>query len=1290
MTLSFANQNLNTISRADAISETGEAGNSNSQNRLGGENAGLVFATQNGFNNGAELRYISDIAASSAGDATVIAVPGIDVEAVEAALQITSPFANNGVGDDFGDDISSAVTLATDGIAITGEFEAAGDRDFFAVEVVAGQTYQFQVFTNSSGIAGVTLNDSTLTLRDATGAEIGFDDDSGVGAGSVLIFTAETSGTVFLDIGEFGDNNTGVYQVSAQNIVLPADPQVLTVDDAPLLSAIETIGDTDTFTVSLDAGVTYALNVLSSFDDQTGNALTLEASNLTLIGPGGRTIAFDFNDAPGNDASIGFTPTQAGIYTLVVGSGIPSSSSNVRGGTYEIAVSTVAAVPGATSGADVIDGTTGIDRLEGLDGDDTLNGGDGDDTLIGGFGVDTLNGGSGDDILDGGVDGFDPDGGTTGDDILNGGDGNDTLIYSLSDTNSNDVDTFNGGSGVDTFVVTNIVTNDLFNRLVDLNQDGFFLNSSFDGQTLQTRGVLNDIENVTVSGDIDIIGDAGDNVLIATAADGVNQIDGGGGDDFIQGGGGADNLIGGGGTDTLSYASDTAGVTVNIGNNTTSRGDAAGDTISGFENVVGGSGNDFLLGSSGNNVLEGGAGNDTFDGGLGGDVQLGGAGSDFFQINQSVIAGDLLDGGEGFDTIQNFFESVTANINLRTATLRSIERLDFAGNYGANNSISLSAEQASGVESVRVFNRDITLTDLAVNVFLEGADSLDLSNLAFQNFTGEDDVVNIIGAAGNETIIGSIVNDVINASGGDDTVIGGLGDDNINGGLGDDTITGGLGADILDGGDGIDTLSYAGATDDLVINIAGNIVFGGEADGDQISGFENVIGGSGDDLIIGTDDDNLLDGGQGADELRGGLGADTLDGGLGADELDGGDGIDTVSYANSFERVVVNLGSGAANNGDAQGDEFTSIENLIGSAFGDTLVGDGEVNILTGGAGDDTLNGGAGNDRLFGGADDDTLLGSSGNDFLSGEAGNDTLNGGIGADNLFGGSGDDTLIGSDGSDNLTGGAGIDDLVGGAGNDTLLGQAGTDLLSGGDGNDTLEGGLGRDILNGGDGQDTLNGGDAFDSLNGGAGNDLLDGGDGNDVLLGGAGSDDLVGGNGNDRLDGSQGNDLLDGGVGNDAYIGGAGADQFVLRAGFGRDRLFDFEDGQDQIIIDSSLATSFADLTIRQVGTATIIFANGDTSNFIRLFDTDADDIGTSDFVFTSFGVLEESPGNDIFDFANVEPLEEPATFEVEIFEADASSSDFRAELDLPDLLSDAQLFEFAENWYNDADFALL
>ncbi|MCA9788220.1 MAG: hypothetical protein KC462_00530, partial [Cyanobacteria bacterium HKST-UBA05] len=58
--------------------------------------------------------------------------------------------------------------------------------------------------------------------------------------------------------------------------------------------------------------------------------------------------------------------------------------------------------------------------------------------------------------------------------------------------------------------------------------------------------------------------------------------------------GGADTLTGGTGTDTLDYSADAAGVTINLSTNSASGGDAAGDTISGFENVIGGTGDDTL------------------------------------------------------------------------------------------------------------------------------------------------------------------------------------------------------------------------------------------------------------------------------------------------------------------------------------------------------------------------------------------------------------------------------------------------------------------------------------------------------------------------------------------------------------------------------------------------------------------------------------------------------------------------------------------------------------------------
>ena len=53
-----------------------------------------------------------------------------------------------------------------------------------------------------------------------------------------------------------------------------------------------------------------------------------------------------------------------------------------------------------------------------------------------------------------------------------------------------------------------------------------------------------------------------------------------------------------------------------------------------------------------------------------------------------------------------------------------------------------------------------------------------------------------------------------------------------------------------------------------------------------------------------------------------------------------------------------------ASGGHAQGDQLNNIENLIGSAYDDTLTGNGSANILNGGAGDDELAGGSGADKF--------------------------------------------------------------------------------------------------------------------------------------------------------------------------------------------------------------------------------------------------------------------------------------------------------------------------------------
>ncbi|TXR47558.1 calcium-binding protein [Phyllobacterium endophyticum] len=399
------------------------------------------------------------------------------------------------------------------------------------------------------------------------------------------------------------------------------------------------------------------------------------------------------------------------------------------------------------------------------------------------------------------------------------------------------------------------------------------------------------------------------------------------------------------------------------------------------------------------------------------------------------------------------------------------------------------------------------------------------------------------GTNANEHIQGNGGGDSINAGGGSDIVEGGAGADLLNGQDGNDYVEGGIGGDAMNGGSGSDTLGYSqsGSSVRVTLNDAGGGTTSGSgsgpgnhAQGDSISGFENVVGSNFGDTLTGNIHRNVLAGLAGADKLYGMAGDDILVGGIGADVLDGGSGIDTADYSTSAAPVHLVLG-GVSTGGDAQGDTLISIEKLVGTAGADVFDGSssltgfsadggGGADTMLGGHGDDTLSiggaaaavagfaalqegeggtleGGEGDDELVGGDGDDLIFGDAGNDTLFGLGGHDQIVGGVDNDALIGGEGDDTLFGESGDDRLFGEGGSDTLVGGDGTDTLDGESGDDVLFGEGGIDTLEGGDGDDTLEGGDGNDTLAGGDGVDKLFAGLGVE-----DGMESLVGGAGAD----------------------------------------------------------------------------------------------------------------------------------------------------------------------------------------
>ncbi|MEO0963245.1 MAG: calcium-binding protein, partial [Pseudomonadota bacterium] len=154
---------------------------------------------------------------------------------------------------------------------------------------------------------------------------------------------------------------------------------------------------------------------------------------------------------------------------------------------------------------------------------------------------------------------------------------------------------------------------------------------------------------------------------------------------------------------------------------------------------------------------------------------------------------------------------------------------------------------------------------------------------------------------------------------------------------------------------GFDIASYATSQTGVKVYLDGTAGQAGDAEGDVLSNFEAISGSQYSDMLIGSVADDLLVGNGGSDFLQGGAGFD---------RLIGGEGFDFAVYTGSDAGVTIDLVTSSASGGHAEGDTLVEIENVIGSAYSDTITGDAFSNIIEGGAGADTLDGGDGFDAI--------------------------------------------------------------------------------------------------------------------------------------------------------------------------------------------------------------------------------------------------------------------------------------------------------------------------------------
>ena len=585
---------------------------------------------------------------------------------------------------------------------------------------------------------------------------------------------------------------------------------------------------------------------------------------------------------------------------------------------------------------------------------------------------------------------------------------------------------------------------------------------------------------------VTLYGDKEDDYLSGGAADDI--LNGGDGDDTLIGNGGNDSLSGGDGADTFTAGAGADKIDGGANNadqvdqidyslspgavifkpnplNTSeflgSGGFAEGDRLSNIEYIVGSQFDDQFFGNpDAANILEGGAGDDLIVGGNEADFIIGGAGA------------DALYGGTDFDSTTYVTSRGGVDVNLKT-------RSASGGDAEGDRLRSIENVQGSAFDDVLVGNSVANLLD---------------------GFRGDDF---IIGGAGADTLEGGLGDDIIFAGGDGDTLNGG---GLINSSPGQDWLSykeysngAGGGVEVfLFGEDAVIGQFYVGHRGDTLTQGQVSIP-GSTSDADPrienivgYSTFENLEGSDFDDQLTGDYGENIIDGRTGADIIDGGRGDDVLIGAGGGDQLSGGNGLDWVDYSDSATGVSLDLavheiGSGnVATGGDAEGDSFSSIENIRGSDVrghlatpgveDDQLTGDQEGNIVNPGLGRDTVTGGepapaddsvVTNDRLL--IDyslGDTGLGLSGGvDIGAAERGtfvrrdaSDTTDldsvdfaqieefeiiGTIKDDQVYTGGSDDLVVTGGGDDVIFTGRGNDRALAGDGDDRVVSQNSVD-------------------------------------------------------------------------------------------------------------------------------------------------------------------------------------------------------------------------------------------------------
>lgn len=713
----------------------------------------------------------------------------------------------------------STTAVLTIGGTVDGLLDTVGDRDWFRVELVAGQRYTFAVGPTGTG----DIEDSYLRLHNSVGTLIAENDDAG-SLFSRLSFTATTSGTYYVSVGSYADAEQGNYRVSA----VLAPPLTVFTNDQIATQLSETFwGGTERhFNVAPGAALTIDLSALTAAGQTLARealALWTDATGINFFEGGGGPVHLRFiddaNDDPQGDADSAFATSTR------VGGIIQSSLINVGTGwltdygtgfntysfqTYIHEIGHALGLGHAGNYNGAADYSTDAEYLNDSWATTIMSYFDQtENTYFSGQGFTrqfVLTPLVADIIATTDLYGT-PSTTRTGDTTYGFNNNTGRIVFDAALLPSVTYTVVDHG-GIDTLDYSGFSQN----QRIDLNQEAFSNVGSRVGNVTIARGTV--IENaVGGTGNDTIIGNSVANTLFAHRG-GNDTLIGGGGDDGFYFGAAfneLDSVDGGTGTDQIglqgNYANLILGANSTVGvelivlldgadnrfngatgtnlsyNITTIDANIAAGQLFTFQANTLRAGENFTLNASaetnGTLLVFGGQGTDTITGGQGDDG--------FYFGTGRFNAADRVDGQGGSD------------------------QLGLQGNFAGGNALTLGATQLAGIELIVL----LSASDLRFGGGNVGQNfSYTLTTHNGNVASGQQLVVqaNSLGASEVLTFNGSAELDgrfIVYGGAGADSIIGGAGADELRGAAGIDRIEGLGGADVLYGGTGNDTFVYS-------------------------------------------------------------------------------------------------------------------------------------------------------------------------------------------------------------------------------------------------------------------------------------------------------------------------------------------------------------------------------------------------------------------------------------------------------------------------------------------------